>query len=281
MPLAFDLGDPSTQVGLVIALAVAFPLLQAAYSRGVSRARWKGQHADGHVGDLAQRWMSHGAELVARRVSPPPPRPGPAANGSTSAALLIDRARLAAQASDRNATRELLLQTLELDPTNEEALLWLAGLTTDRTEAERILRTVLAINPTNQRARAALRDRQQAPLGGTPIVRREDTLVASGQRAARQGDVTAAREAFLQALELDSRDEEAWLWLAATCDEPSEVRRCLQTVVQLNPHNQRARLGLIQIGSESATQTEQGTPASRVAGARPAGLQAGGVQPAH
>jgi tetratricopeptide (TPR) repeat protein len=277
MPIAFDPGDPSTQVGLVVALAVAFPLLQAAFSRGISRARWKGQHADGHVGDLAQRWMSHGAELVARRVSTPPPQPGPASNAATSAALLIDRARLAAQASDRNATRELLLQTLELEPTNEEALLWLAGLTTDRAEAERILRTVLAINPNNQRARAALRDRQQAPLGGTPIVRREDTLVASGQRAARRGDVAAAREAFLQALELDSRDEEAWLWLAATCDEPSEIRRCLQTVVQLNPHNQRARLGLIQLGADSAAQTNQRHPAEQTLGAGPAGLQAGGA----
>jgi hypothetical protein len=69
-------------------------------------------------------------------------------------------------------------------------------------------------------------------------------LLQRGQQAARSGERLAAYRMFVQVVEIDPRNEEAWLWRAATTVDPRECRQCLEWVLQLNPSNQRARRGL-------------------------------------
>jgi tetratricopeptide (TPR) repeat protein len=71
-----------------------------------------------------------------------------------------------------------------------------------------------------------------------------DRLTQRGIVAAQVGD-DAEAEAFLrQALELDRKNVEAWLWLAGVVDDLQEKQDHFQRVLALDPYNERARLGL-------------------------------------
>ncbi|MCX7680940.1 MAG: roadblock/LC7 domain-containing protein [Anaerolineae bacterium] len=63
----------------------------------------------------------------------------------------------AALHGDKILARKLLLQVTTLNPAQEEAWLWLAGVTDELEEAQAYLQTVLALNPSNQQAQAGLR----------------------------------------------------------------------------------------------------------------------------
>jgi hypothetical protein len=65
-----------------------------------------------------------------------------------------------------------------------------------------------------------------------------------GQQAARNGERLVAYRIFVHVVEIDPRNEEAWLWRAATAADPHESRQCLERVLQLNPNNPRAHRGL-------------------------------------
>ncbi len=58
----------------------------------------------------------------------------------------------AARKGNKNLARRLLLKVTELDPSREEAWLWLASVAEDSEEARVYLQTVLALNPDNRRA---------------------------------------------------------------------------------------------------------------------------------
>ena len=69
-------------------------------------------------------------------------------------------------------------------------------------------------------------------------------LLRWGQQLARAGNRYQAQEVFLQVLEIAPRSEEAWLWLAGTSESVDELQRYLRIVLQINPSNARALLGL-------------------------------------
>jgi DNA-binding response OmpR family regulator len=78
-------------------------------------------------------------------------------------------------------------------------------------------------------------------------------LLRRGQEAARAGDGHLAYRFFVEAAEQAPAIEEAWLWRAGTTDQHDEAVECLKRVLQINPHNERARQGLRQLESRSAT----------------------------
>ena len=63
----------------------------------------------------------------------------------------------AARKGDKAQARELLLQATEVDPTSEEAWLWLAGVAETPEDTELYLQTVLALNPDHPKAQQGLR----------------------------------------------------------------------------------------------------------------------------
>ncbi|PJF36668.1 MAG: hypothetical protein CUN49_04200 [Candidatus Thermofonsia Clade 1 bacterium] len=76
---------------------------------------------------------------------------------------------------------------------------------------------------------------------GSPNETNLENLMQLGINAARNRNKEAAKGIFTQVLNIDRRNERAWLWLAAVEDDQTERRRILQTVLSINPENQKAR----------------------------------------
>jgi tetratricopeptide (TPR) repeat protein len=70
------------------------------------------------------------------------------------------------------------------------------------------------------------------------------TLLAEGIAALKAGGKQRARDLLGQVIRRDPASEQAWLWLSGAVDTDSDRRRCLEQVLQINPHNQAARHGL-------------------------------------
>lgn len=89
--------------------------------------------------------------------------------------LLLSAGVAAVRRSDPVAAKPLLDEALGLDPQNESALLWRAGIASTPEEGIQLLQAVLAINPENARAHqgiahfeALLAPKWQCPLCETP-----------------------------------------------------------------------------------------------------------------
>ncbi len=78
----------------------------------------------------------------------------------------------------------------------------------------------------------------------------------AGIAAAREGRQAEARALLMRALQTNSRSEQAWLWMSAVVETDTERQSCLEQVLEINPHNQTAQLGLDKIkagtGAEGA-----------------------------
>ena len=145
----------------------------------------------------------------------------------TSALDLIREALRAARANDKPRTRLLLLEATRLDPRNEAAWQWLAGVADTATEANGALERVLALNPDNEKASAALR----------PV------RLKAGIEAAKAKDAPAARRLLRAAVADDPRSEHGWLCLAGVTESPAEALAYLQRVLDINPKNPSAKKG--------------------------------------
>jgi tetratricopeptide (TPR) repeat protein len=65
-----------------------------------------------------------------------------------------------------------------------------------------------------------------------------------GIAAAKSGRRDQARELLMGVIEVDERNEQAWLWLSGVVDTDEDRLICLENVLTLNPDNVRARAGL-------------------------------------
>ena len=70
---------------------------------------------------------------------------------------LLKEGIAAARAGNKALTRQLLREVTELDPRNEVAWLWYAGVADSPHESLTYLQRVLEINPTNERAKAGIK----------------------------------------------------------------------------------------------------------------------------
>jgi tetratricopeptide (TPR) repeat protein len=71
-----------------------------------------------------------------------------------------------------------------------------------------------------------------------------EALVQQGISASKAGDKRRARQLLQQAVQLDPKNESAWLWLSDTLADVGFRRLCLEKVLALNPNNAAARKGL-------------------------------------
>ncbi|HEU4323577.1 MAG TPA: hypothetical protein VFS21_10560 [Roseiflexaceae bacterium] len=69
-------------------------------------------------------------------------------------------------------------------------------------------------------------------------------LLEQGIAAVRAGQREEARDILTRLVEVDERNEQAWLWLSGVLDDPEDVRICLENVLDLNPANTQAQQGL-------------------------------------
>jgi twitching motility two-component system response regulator PilG len=66
------------------------------------------------------------------------------------------------------------------------------------------------------------------------------TLLAKGITAARNGERAKARELLTHATDLNPQSENAWMWLASLSEYPEELLAILESVLKINPVNERA-----------------------------------------
>ncbi|GAB4203204.1 MAG: hypothetical protein OHK0022_27120 [Roseiflexaceae bacterium] len=69
-------------------------------------------------------------------------------------------------------------------------------------------------------------------------------LLEQGIAAVRAGRREEARDILTRLVQIDERNEQAWLWLSGVLDDPEDVRVCLENVLDLNPANPQAQQGL-------------------------------------
>lgn len=83
-------------------------------------------------------------------------------------------------------------------------------------------------------------------------VTRARELLQQGQAAARVGFREKAHAYFLEAVELEPDNVEAWLELAGVEENPAAKRECFETALRLDPDNVDARLGMDLLEARSA-----------------------------
>ncbi|MBI5930250.1 MAG: hypothetical protein HY862_13145 [Chloroflexi bacterium] len=69
-------------------------------------------------------------------------------------------------------------------------------------------------------------------------------LVERAIAAYKAKQKSQARELLMQAVDIDDKHEQAWLWLSAVVDSAEDQQVCLENVLTINPKNDRARKGL-------------------------------------
>lgn len=69
-------------------------------------------------------------------------------------------------------------------------------------------------------------------------------LVEKAITAYKAKQKSQARELLMEAVDLDDKHEQAWLWLSAVVDSLEDQQVCLENVLTINPMNDRARKGL-------------------------------------
>jgi tetratricopeptide (TPR) repeat protein len=77
-------------------------------------------------------------------------------------------------------------------------------------------------------------------------------LLRRGIAAAKAGRREEARQVLLHVVELDERNEQAWLWLSGVVDSREDRRVCLENVLAINPDNPHARQGLRHLDQQVA-----------------------------
>ncbi len=89
-----------------------------------------------------------------------------------------------------------------------------------------------------------------------------DELIAQGRAALLEGDRERARALLQQAVALDPRSDEAWVWLAGAHTEPEEMARCLRRALAANPLNEQAQEGLQWLADEYGIATHESRAAA-------------------
>lgn len=74
-------------------------------------------------------------------------------------------------------------------------------------------------------------------------------LLRQGIAAARAGQPDVARQFIAKALQLDPRNEQAWLWLSSVAQSDEERIQILQQLLKINPANEHALKGLQALGA--------------------------------
>ena len=80
-----------------------------------------------------------------------------------------------------------------------------------------------------------------------------DALLKQGIAAVKRGDKENGRILLMKLLEMDERNEQAWLWLSGAVEDKEERIICLENVLAINPDNELAQKGLARFGAKSTS----------------------------
>lgn len=74
-----------------------------------------------------------------------------------------------------------------------------------------------------------------------------DSLLRAGIGAVREQRIEEAKELLYQVIDLDERNEKAWLWLSGVVEGIDERILCLENVLTFNPRHELAKQGLVHL----------------------------------
>lgn len=87
-----------------------------------------------------------------------------------------------------------------------------------------------------------------------------DAMIRAAADAMKNGKKNDARALLEKVLEVDERNEQAWMWMSGVVDNPEDQKLCLENVLAINPNNQQARQGLKALGGTSTPPPPPTTP---------------------
>src|ERR1041385_7237646 len=151
----------------------------------------------------------------------------------------LQRAIQAARAGRKVEARDLLLQIVEVEPRNEMAWMWLAGVVDSLEDRIIACENVLTINPGNEKIRAyliKLQNQRASTLRGKNTDEAVD-LMNQAKACAERNDITMAIRLARQALEKRDTYEDAWLFLANISPDFDQQIMALEKAYNLNPSN--------------------------------------------
>lgn len=82
-----------------------------------------------------------------------------------------------------------------------------------------------------------------------------NAMVKEAIRILKAGNKAEARKLLERATELDSYNEQGWLWLSGVVDTDEDQRTCLNNVLFINPSNTHAKQGLAMLDAKIAAKT--------------------------
>jgi len=82
-----------------------------------------------------------------------------------------------------------------------------------------------------------------------------ESLLERGIAAARAGEDRRARDNLITVIELDQRNEKAWLWLSSVVESTADKIVCLENVLVINPDNTHAAAGLQKLHQQPIDET--------------------------
>jgi tetratricopeptide (TPR) repeat protein len=85
---------------------------------------------------------------------------------------------------------------------------------------------------------------------------REDTLLQQAMSAVRAGHELTARDIFLEVIEINPRNETAWMWLTGLLDDLDDCIYACQQVLEINPGNVHVSQYLSQLLVDKKKQQE-------------------------
>jgi tetratricopeptide (TPR) repeat protein len=162
---------------------------------------------------------------------------------------VLETAIQAARGGRKVEARNLLINLVEVDPQNEIAWMWLAGLVDSLEDRIIACENVLTINPANEKARAyleKLQHRQQSLLENKNRDEAIDLFNQAKEYAARNEVDVALRLANL-ALEKQDNYEDAWLFVGRLSSNVDQQIQAFEKVYRLNPSNKEAASTLEQL----------------------------------
>jgi len=165
-------------------------------------------------------------------------------SGIAQVASLVTLGRRLAEAGQWPWAQRLFARATELDPANEEAWMWRAGIANDASETVACLKRVLELNPQNEQAQAGLQwaASKRTPASAVPNVPEQSAAVLEeGQRALREGDRLSAYGRFKRATELDAQNALAWFWRGSAAPDVDESLECMDQVLSIDPQNEAAK----------------------------------------
>lgn len=154
---------------------------------------------------------------------------------SLLAKTFVERGIDAAGKSRTDFASRCFYQATEHDPKNETAWLRLASIADTTEEKQKHLVRALAINPENTDAQAALKSERDH--AAQALLRRASTQALTGERAAALATLT-------EILSESPQHEDALILKAHLIDDFAGKIECYENVLEINPANEAARVGL-------------------------------------